>query len=337
MNAKCYIPWLDLAKVIGIYLMILGHQRLSTPEIGLWIYTFHMPFFFFISGLCYNPRPFKDMCVKVLNSLFVPFLIFATFWCLYYLICYIKGHLELKGLIHYVLGTYISPGKSFIGLEPLCRPIWFLLSLAEIKLLFSLFTKKVWVVVTLLLSVLLSAVLNHFNVILPLAIDSSVVAIAFFALGIMLKDMIRRMESNNNSIVVVVFIISTIIVTTISHFNGVVDINKTLTGNNLLLFYIGGLVGSVMVISFSHLTNQLIGGRSVKAIRVLSIGTILMVGFSSHMSSTIKSLLHLVLPSANLDITGFLVSLVLLLCFYPLTLLAIRYFPIILGNRKLNP
>lgn len=42
--------WVDIAKGIAILLMILGHSSLPNM-IQNWIYSFHMPFFFFISGV----------------------------------------------------------------------------------------------------------------------------------------------------------------------------------------------------------------------------------------------------------------------------------------------
>lgn len=44
------LDWVDIAKGIAIVLMILGHSSLPNT-IQNWIYSFHMPFFFFISGV----------------------------------------------------------------------------------------------------------------------------------------------------------------------------------------------------------------------------------------------------------------------------------------------
>ena len=44
------LDWVDIAKGIAIVLMILGHSSLPNM-IQNWIYSFHMPFFFFISGV----------------------------------------------------------------------------------------------------------------------------------------------------------------------------------------------------------------------------------------------------------------------------------------------
>ena len=53
MINKKRIEWVDIAKGIGIFLMVMGHTGI--PRIGnQWIYSFHMPLFFFISGFLFN-------------------------------------------------------------------------------------------------------------------------------------------------------------------------------------------------------------------------------------------------------------------------------------------
>ena len=51
--SKKHIEYIDTAKVIGLYLMILGHGCVN-ESITQWIYSFHMPLFFFISGMLHN-------------------------------------------------------------------------------------------------------------------------------------------------------------------------------------------------------------------------------------------------------------------------------------------
>ena len=41
--------WIDCIKGIGIFLVVLGHIY-KDNYIGLWIYSFHMPLFFMLSG-----------------------------------------------------------------------------------------------------------------------------------------------------------------------------------------------------------------------------------------------------------------------------------------------
>lgn len=48
------IKTIDIAKGLGILLVVIGHsmQTGSYPMRVIW--TFHMPLFFFLSGFCYN-------------------------------------------------------------------------------------------------------------------------------------------------------------------------------------------------------------------------------------------------------------------------------------------
>ena len=45
------IEFLDISKGIGIILVVLGHSLNTIDLPGRWIYSFHMPFFFYISGV----------------------------------------------------------------------------------------------------------------------------------------------------------------------------------------------------------------------------------------------------------------------------------------------
>ena len=56
MNTR--YEWLDVAKVLGIYLMILGHQNLVSQQVGQWIYSFHMPLFFFFVRYLFHQKIF---------------------------------------------------------------------------------------------------------------------------------------------------------------------------------------------------------------------------------------------------------------------------------------
>lgn len=44
------LAWPDLLKGLGIFLVTLGHSSLVDKTVIAWIYTFHMPLFFFLSG-----------------------------------------------------------------------------------------------------------------------------------------------------------------------------------------------------------------------------------------------------------------------------------------------
>jgi len=90
VDERC--AWIDIAKGIGIVLMVLAH----TDHVGTWgsrwINSFHMPLFFVMAGLCYDERRypkywdyFKRKCSALLYpyvslSLLVIALMSVLYW-----------------------------------------------------------------------------------------------------------------------------------------------------------------------------------------------------------------------------------------------------------------
>ena len=87
------IVWLDYARVLGISLVIFGHalQRFPAFEESSWlmwlwdyIYLFHMPLFFIISGFLFRVAPItmeniRSGGTKIVKTLIIPyFLGFAS-------------------------------------------------------------------------------------------------------------------------------------------------------------------------------------------------------------------------------------------------------------------
>lgn len=65
------IAWIDQAKGIGIISVIAGHIVL--PQVRIWLFSFHVPLFFFISGFLFNPnKPFKLFLKRKVQTLLVP-------------------------------------------------------------------------------------------------------------------------------------------------------------------------------------------------------------------------------------------------------------------------
>ena len=59
---KGRITYIDWAKTICIFLMIVGHHE-NNRIILSYIYAFHMPAFFAISGFLYRPHPWKETLI----------------------------------------------------------------------------------------------------------------------------------------------------------------------------------------------------------------------------------------------------------------------------------
>lgn len=107
----------DIAKGLGIFLVVLGHvpipMWLCTP-----IYLFHMPLFFFLSGMFFHPEEkFGYGIYKKIRTLIVP--------CLFFAVCG-NGSNMLRDLMVY----HTTHGKSIFSIFNAAHtPLWFLVSL----------------------------------------------------------------------------------------------------------------------------------------------------------------------------------------------------------------
>ena len=75
------IGYIDIAKGLGILVIVLAHNDLSGyhPTLHKFIYAFHIPLFFFLSGMFFRPeRAFGETVRRRFNTLMKPYF-FALF------------------------------------------------------------------------------------------------------------------------------------------------------------------------------------------------------------------------------------------------------------------
>lgn len=70
--ARTRYVWLDYSKVLCIAGVVYGHC--VADVLSSYIFLFHVPIFFIISGILYRPKRYID----TLKSLFVPVLLFSV-------------------------------------------------------------------------------------------------------------------------------------------------------------------------------------------------------------------------------------------------------------------
>lgn len=254
-NKTARYEWVDIAKFIGLFLMILGHKELLDTRSTNVIFSFHMPLFFILSGMLHKDYDFKTALRKVWYSLLRPFLIIAASWCLIFTLLNLRHEHDtesVRWLIGHFVGTFICPGKTFMSYGSFCCYIWFLLALALIKLIASMVKEKKQWLIAPFVSLAIFIVIYKNSIVLPLAIDSALLAFPFYAIGYGLNEVLLYKKYNKVlcwTIPILLFVITI----TISKQNGIVDINNCRFGNNILYFYLFGTIGTLAVIGFSKL------------------------------------------------------------------------------------
>ena len=121
---------LDIAKALCITLMVVGHGGCPS-YLGRFIYMFHMPCFFFISGWLLSDKYVLNLKAGLLHKAKGSYLPFVKWGCLF-LLCH-----NLFALFHFYPDTY-SPAEMAVkfvrtltmtGAEQLLGGYWFLISL----------------------------------------------------------------------------------------------------------------------------------------------------------------------------------------------------------------
>lgn len=138
---------LDIAKALCITLMVVGHSG-CPGYFGRFIYMFHMPCFFFISGWLLNDKYILNPRSGLLHKAKGSYLPFVKWGCLF-LLCH-----NLFALLHFYPDTYSLPDTAvkfvrtltMTGAEQLLGGFWFLISLfwaSVASLLFLWFLKRI--------------------------------------------------------------------------------------------------------------------------------------------------------------------------------------------------
>lgn len=81
--SKKRIEWIDTAKGLGILMVMLGHNYLDWKYV-FWCYSFHMALFFFLSGCTFRDQESIGVFLKKrVWGLLIPYVFFAALIALY--------------------------------------------------------------------------------------------------------------------------------------------------------------------------------------------------------------------------------------------------------------
>lgn len=165
------VVWVDIAKGIGILLVVYAHIFSFGSSC---IYLFHMPLFFFLSGIFFTPVSIRKTIIKKFQTLILPYFFFAAIFIPFkYCWLYMSGQPLPPFGVH-------SLSRSFFNV-----PLWFLFVLFCVTVLYGLLamirSKSLFVVISVVLSIIgwYSAAFLHLSDLLV----KILLALPFFTLG----------------------------------------------------------------------------------------------------------------------------------------------------------
>ena len=251
MANRSRINWIDWAKSTTMFLVVLGHCHIQSSHqlITQVIYSFHIPLFFFLSGLL-CPKGFsKSSLLKDCKYIIVPYFVFGTFLMI--------THSLLSRDFSFSF-YYTNFESLLVGMDAGIGPIWFLPALFICKQLYYIIQKckrlTIVYIITILLSLIIPYYIAQFNINLPLFADSALFGLPFFLIG---NCSFSLIENNSPRKIYILFMIAILLTLTIvlSTYNGFVSIATCSYGNHLLLYYINALSGIAASVGICLLLN----------------------------------------------------------------------------------
>ncbi len=113
-NSKKRVVYVDYMKSLGMMTIIWGHIMLVGITNAV-VYAFHIPLFFFLSGLMFKKSRYPDFGVffkKRVKSLLVPYVIYSFLtWCVWVGYAYLT-HARTESYFMPLLQTFIAQGSG---------------------------------------------------------------------------------------------------------------------------------------------------------------------------------------------------------------------------------
>lgn len=310
------IVYLDSAKFICIFLMVVGHWT-SNETILSYIYSFHMPALFVISGYLYKPRKWY----KTVLSFGIP-VVFYSIINLFVLIVLQEISIEqlytketVGRFLHYRYGL----GDGFYVGD------WFLWALLGLRFFygdikFMGFLRSYYIpiaIITITYMSFESSLVSIDSLFRGWYIGRMIPSMPFFCLGFLLKDHKIQIQNHNYPVMLILgclFILLPL-------FNGSTSINSNQFGLSYIIFFINASISTLFVFRIANNIPQ------NKFITTISKGTLLVLGLHIPIMKT----LDFIFPTFLHDL---LPLFVLPICYYPILWLE-KWCPPLIGRIKL--
>ncbi len=135
MNQKRY-DFIDIAKGLGMILVIWGHIILHGP-LNNFIYSFHMPLFFFISGMLFAPQKYanvKEFVKRKIKTLLIPYFLLSILTYIWWVLVENRISNSSNNIIFSFIQIFIAQGSSSYMLHNI--PMWFVSCLFFVEILY---------------------------------------------------------------------------------------------------------------------------------------------------------------------------------------------------------
>lgn len=309
------IHYLDVARGIAILLVVLGHCY-NENYIRTWIYSFHMPLFFIMSGMLINYKNeteinFSNFIIKKLKSNLVPYLFFS-------LLILISEAFIKQNLIENLVDIFLG-----VGLWAL----WFIPCLFLAEIFFLIISKNVKnrlaanLVFLFLFALGLFLKVDVENKIL-IVIIRSFIGLGFIVFGYNSTNIFSKIKANY--LTLIISLITSLILT---FSNSRVEL-WNLTLNNEILYVLASIIGSISVLIISKIIDK------NKYLEFFGKGSLIILGTHQFLVKAFFTIGNKFIYGfdKNSILYGFIVFVFTILVEIVIILIINKYFSFILGK-----
>lgn len=331
--------WIDSLKGMAIILVVIGHLNGVSSGLNQYIYSFHMPLFFFISGYLFNFEKYidigKEYVIKKINSLIIPYFFFSVISYIFYIIMdslyqpQIQNIEVFKEGILFNLYVIICSASGYL----INTPLWFLPCLFITEVSFFILRKHFKPNYALLFIIIAFSLIgflynNYVPLRLPWGADIAFTGIVFYSAGYIFRTNYESIFFGKSYFFILILFLVHI---TLSFVNPRVDMYY-LKYNNYLLFYISAFSG---ILFYTYMFKTM---KSLRTLRFYGKNSLTILGFHYLIKSVIKYLFPPLFKYSNIQIsenTFVIIQIVLtLLLVIPLIIITNRHFPHIVGKKQ---
>lgn len=327
--------FIDTVKAVGIFLVILGHHETIFTQ---YIYSFHMPLFFFLSGIFHkNYSSYRCFFEKKIKSLIIPYFFFAITLFLFWLaIGRYFGEAKIKNtpIIESMLGILAGTERAGLYSMEWGGAIWFLLTLFIVANMYYFISKINNIYIVVIINIFLGVVGYCYNFYKPTYLDLwhstvSFNAIQFYSIGAIFKNKVLNLNRIAYKWIILLFIISYIS----CYYNGKIDMYSLDYGSNIILFYISAFSGIGFIIFL--IRNLEIYSRFIDFV---GTNTLIILAYHGRCMTLIK-FIFLILGVKMINdntIYNIFFSIIQLILCIPIIMILNKYFPKFVGkyNKK---
>lgn len=264
INDMSRIAYIDWVKVVGIWLIVFGHVPITNAYVHQWVFSFHVPLFFFISGFLYRYKDDRDFYWPNFRNL----VLVAIMYFFVGKIGTLPIALQHESFSQFGKNAF----QNLLLLNGSIGPVWFLISLFWMRLAYHLLDKlkigHLWVLfISFIIATGVICVDYSSSV---YQIGSFFIGFPFFAIGKTFREfgILEKIKTVSLWLSLPLLALSI----ALCWSNGMVDINAMKYGNNPVLFYLCAMAGILFLfILLSKLKKNNI-------VEVISNGTLVILG-----------------------------------------------------------